>query len=313
VRTKNIDIFSFLLAAGAKVDNLKTEDLPNEYIESLGLWNCPSTPENYLDIEKQVTSLQDDLDDLIKKSESFIENHESYDFINKLITPVINSENELIVRFTKLLKRLDTYSKQIFIRRATMLTNQLAFIYSTERMKMEEKFGLDEEGWYSMVTSIKTSLESSPLNSPIISDIDNLLSQFTKKKEIVFPCINAIDRAQAKSNRSALLYLNQILLNLEKTASIAYSFYSRVVSDFIKIYQRAEDTIQSFHNTLLDLRQASFEVSVVSQMKKETQIEKVCSSQCDKLMIDLTYIKWEREQLVELSKLTKQCIRMSFQ
>jgi hypothetical protein len=317
IKVDSGEIFKILLTVGADSRKINVEALTPEfkqiYTENAVVPDADNP--NSVELERNITSIVDDIAVFYDKLGPVIERASSYDFKENQITPAINTQNAVITTFSKFFKRIDTAGKMIFTSRIALIANQIGFIASKERNELEEIFNQDEGLWSDLINESKPKLTSNieTLDRETSAEIENLLLVFSKKKSHVFKAIKIPDESDLNTNRARLAYANIQLVRFYEIVRKAFAAFESFKPSVYLTFDKAIKALGEFQETLDVIRNSNAEIILDkenAEKEAELQTRELADLQAARMQIDITYLRWLETQFTELCEITDQCLRM---
>ena len=318
VKVKSLDIFKGLLACGATQEGLDVSRLPSDFASVYTNWHAePKEDPSSFSVSKSVEALSTEYDTMLKSIEEYRNEQNSCNFEKDLITPVINKQNVLIASFTQFVKDLESSASYIQNTRKELIKLNIDSISAEEIQVLQNDFTDDESRWYKLFEDSKTMIinNANVFDPSTISLLDTQIQQFTKLRDEVFVAYKIHQDDDIKGKRCKLAYINLVLVRLNSIIISTLDLLQKVfIPTITKTLDDASATLKSFRNSLVEVRQTSYDISLedsVSPSNKKEKVEEICSNQCNKLQIDITFIDWQKEQFLTLCGAIEQCLRMS--
>ena len=318
VKAKSLDIFKGLLACGATQEGINVNELPSDFASVYENWHAePKEDSNSFAVSKSVEALSTEYDTMLRNIEEYKNEQESTNFEKNMITPIINKQNMLIANFTQFVKDLESSASYIQETRKELIKLNIDKISAEEIQILQNDFTDDESRWYKLFEESKTMVinNANVFDPSTVSLLDTQIQQFTKLRDEVFVAYNIHQDDNIKVKRCKLAYINLVLLRLNNIIISTLDILQKVfIPTITKTLDDASATLKSFRNSLVEVRQTSYDISLEdsnSPSNKKEKVEEICSYQCNKLQIDITFIDWQKEQFLTLCGAIQQCLRMS--
>ncbi|EAY13627.1 hypothetical protein TVAG_387680 [Trichomonas vaginalis G3] len=325
VKTNSIDIFKCLLASGATGKGFDPSELTSDFKICYDQWICPPLDDNFDKsdaemMEKITNNCSTTFSEINEKIKFFSEKYLNVDFDKQLITPVLNMQNGIITSFAHLIKEMQSHGEKFVRTRRKLVSYQFEALSLNEKHHIEELFGEDESKWYSLL-EISNSLMHSDMkyfDPSCISKIDSEMSRFSTRKDEVFGTRKQVDQSEMIKARQILALENVTLERYNNLAVNVLSSFREFKEIVFKVLNKAIDSLNSFKQTLVDIRQTSYDIVLNNttdeneeKQDNDSRIEEICSQQCDKIQVDITFVEWQKEQFTSLSILLERAIRMT--
>lgn len=324
VQTNSVDIFKCLLANGATGKGFSPNSVPSDFKLIYDQWSTAPIEDESLnapleDYERQVNDLNEEYSQLYLKIKNFVAKAPNLNFDNQLITPILNTQNGIISTFSAFVKKLHNLGRTVFKKRLSFIDVQFDALSSSEKKHIEELFNEDESQWYKLLELSKALMHADMkiFDPSSIADIENQIQAFPNKRQTVIGEKQKVEGDDLNRARHQLAFLNVVLEKFDSLANLALGGFKELKGAVFIVLNKAIDALNSFKQTLVDIRQTSFDIALSKPdgegEDNDARIESICSTQCDKIQVDITFVEWQREQFTSLSILLERCLRMCIQ
>lgn len=315
IKKKSSEIFKLLLTMGADTQTIRSESLSKDLREIFKKSAVTPDHENPIvqEVRKSFDAINTEYQELKSRVETQCQTVKDTDFKNEFITPALNTINALIYAFVRFIRKIDSIGKLIFREKAEFISIIYNNLFFPEKILIKSKLKDDELNWLRLYQKLRQFAISSPQEMRIggqfmvEASINNLGAQASE----ILPESMLITDEIINASPSILCAINFIQRDFFKLVGDVYELYvGTLQTTFYKFVDDSTAALCIFRDTLIEVRQTSYDIIISSNLANDEKVEQVCATQCNKIQADIAYIEWEREQFSKLSSLITRCLRM---